>query len=108
MGPQVHLRMPVLKKDKSVRIEFMAFGGGYVDQALRTTMESTPHTGQWGLGLWELRGLGLRGLGLWELRGLGLRGLGLWELRGLGLRGFGTRVLGLKGVSIYHYGGLRA
>lgn len=47
MGPQVHLRMPVLKKDKTVRIEFMAFGGGYVDQTLRTAMESSPHTGMY-------------------------------------------------------------
>lgn len=45
MGPQVHLRMPVLKKDKSVRIEFMAFGGGWVDQILKTAMETNPHTG---------------------------------------------------------------
>jgi hypothetical protein len=37
--------MPVLKKDKSVRVEFMAFGGGWVDQTLKKTMESTPHTG---------------------------------------------------------------
>jgi hypothetical protein len=46
MGPQVHLRMPVLKKDKSVRVEFMAFGGGWVDQTLKKTMEATPHTGE--------------------------------------------------------------
>jgi hypothetical protein len=45
MGPQVFLRMPVLKKDKSVRIEFMAFGGGWVDQPLRKAMEASPHTG---------------------------------------------------------------
>jgi hypothetical protein len=46
MGPQVFLRMPVLKKDKSVRIEFMAFGGGWVDQTLKKAMEATPHTGR--------------------------------------------------------------
>lgn len=45
MGPQVFLRMPVLKKDKPVRIEFMAFGGGWVDQTLKRAMEATPHTG---------------------------------------------------------------
>jgi hypothetical protein len=45
MGPQVFLRMPVLKKDKAVRVEFMAFGGGYVGSALRTAMEASPHTG---------------------------------------------------------------
>lgn len=46
MGPQVHLRMPVLKKDESVRVEFMAFGGGWVDQQLKKAMEATPHTGK--------------------------------------------------------------
>lgn len=46
MGPQVHLRMPVLQKGKSVRIEFMAFGGGWVDQPLLKAMESNPHTGE--------------------------------------------------------------
>jgi hypothetical protein len=45
MGPQVFLRMPVLKKDKAVRVEFMAFGGGWVDQTLKKAMEATPHTG---------------------------------------------------------------
>lgn len=45
MGPQVFLRMPVLKRDKPVRIEFMAFGGGWVDQTLKRAMEASPHTG---------------------------------------------------------------
>lgn len=45
MGPQVHLRMPVLRKGEPVHVEFMAFGGGYVDQGLRSALESCPHTG---------------------------------------------------------------
>jgi hypothetical protein len=68
MGPQVHLRMPVLKKEKSVRIEFMAFGGGWVDQTLKTAMEHNPHTGDEGARLQggkDGQGSGGGGLGLW-------------------------------------------
>jgi hypothetical protein len=45
MGPQVTLRMPVLRKGEPVKLEFMAFGGGWVDAALRSAMDSCPHTG---------------------------------------------------------------
>lgn len=37
--------MPVLTKERPVRVEFMAFGGGWVDATLRELLKRNPPTG---------------------------------------------------------------
>ncbi|KAF6264122.1 hypothetical protein COO60DRAFT_220181 [Scenedesmus sp. NREL 46B-D3] len=45
MGPQVHLRAPVMKPGKDVRLEFVAFGGSWVDWQLHEDLKQCSHVG---------------------------------------------------------------
>ncbi|WIA15217.1 hypothetical protein OEZ85_001895 [Tetradesmus obliquus] len=45
MGPQVHLRAPVMKPGKDVRLEFVAFGGSWVDLKLDEDLKHCSHVG---------------------------------------------------------------
>lgn len=45
MGPQVHLRAPVMKPGKDVRLEFVAFGGSWVDSKLDEDLKHCSHVG---------------------------------------------------------------
>lgn len=45
MGPQVHLRAPVMKPGQDVRLEFIAFGGSYVDANLAEDLTHCSHVG---------------------------------------------------------------
>lgn len=45
MGPQVNLLAPVMRPSAAVRLEFMAFGGSNVDDALAQALRNCSHVG---------------------------------------------------------------